>query len=128
MKQICIKVQNTSEDKIYSVNLFKNKGNKVLIEPVEKSELSFKDILDVVYTHNAISSRTFVKCNHDYHKYQKRQLSASFKNKDSVFDMVIDPYQYQDEMILIAEDIKLKDLILSYLMPESTIYLDFYIE
>ena len=128
MKQICIKVQNTSEDKIYSVNLFKNKGNKVLIEPVEKSELSFKDILDVVYTRNAISSKILVKSYHDYPKYQRRQLSASFKNKDSVFDMQIDPYQYQDAMILIAEDIRLKDLILSYLMPESTIYLYFYIK
>lgn len=127
-----LKVKNTSDDKIYNVDLLSKKDDRVLIE-YGWENISFPDFKRYFQDKLIIIGNTKIKAFHDFKRYVDKQLSCSLTinniNESNVFRLDVDPGQFQSNQVVFTRYYNIDSttqLILEHLMPEMELYIYLY--
>ncbi len=134
-----IKIKNNSGDKVYDLNLFRNKDERVSVTS-KMVECSLDEFIQLS-TESAINiCQVHVVAFHDYGKYAQKQLyckikqvsiNGEYKEKEDI-DFCIDPYQQQCHTVSRGVDfniqLDIKNLILGYLLPDMEMTITFFIK
>jgi hypothetical protein len=125
-----LKIQNTSDDKIYDLDIFHNFDNRILINSTD-DDLSLFDFKKILQSKAITVDNLLIKTFFEYHDFVKKQVHCSLKiqntETEKIFYLKTDPHQYDPSQVKVAERFYISDrtsMILQYLMPcmEMLIY------